>query len=78
MTVKYIDPTYMIATVKANANDSVYCAALAHNAVHAAMAGYTDVTVAQISQRHVLLPTDCVTKQPLKRVDLKSRWFMDL
>ncbi|CAJ1383775.1 unnamed protein product [Effrenium voratum] len=46
LTVKYIDPTYMVRSVKANANDSAYCAALADHAVHAAMAGFTCVSVA--------------------------------
>lgn len=32
--------------MKANANDSAYCAALADHAVHAAMAGFTCVSVA--------------------------------
>merc|ERR1712083_1207241 len=35
-TVKYIDPSYMIRTVPANASDSLYCLQLAQNAVHGA------------------------------------------
>ncbi|CAE7656161.1 PFK5, partial [Symbiodinium pilosum] len=64
LTVKYIDPTYMIRAIGPNANDSVYCSSLSHNAVHAAMAGYTGITVGQISSRQVLLPIACVTKNP--------------
>ncbi len=33
-TVKYIDPSYTIRSVPANAADSVYCMQLAQNAVH--------------------------------------------
>eukprot|EP00438_Fugacium_kawagutii_P015592 Skav229725 [mRNA] locus=scaffold49:378036:398494:- [translate_table: standard] len=73
--VKYIDPTYMIRAIKPNANDSatgsgiepldrVYCSMLSHNAVHAAMAGYTAITVGQINCRYVMLPIACVTKNP--------------
>ena len=40
-TIKYIDPSYMIRSVPANAADAVYCLMLAQNAVHAAMAGFT-------------------------------------
>uniref|UniRef100_A0A6S8AZM4 Phosphofructokinase domain-containing protein n=1 Tax=Aplanochytrium stocchinoi TaxID=215587 RepID=A0A6S8AZM4_9STRA len=40
-TVKYIDPSYMIRSVKANASDALFCLLLAQNAVHAAMAGLT-------------------------------------
>lgn len=37
VTVKYIDPSYMIRSVPANASDAVYCLLLAQNAVHGAM-----------------------------------------
>ena len=33
-TVKYIDPSYMIRSVAANASDSLMCMLLAQNAVH--------------------------------------------
>lgn len=37
--MKYIDPSYMIRSVKANAGDAIFCDNLARNAVHAGMAG---------------------------------------
>ena len=42
-TVKYIDPSYIIRSVPANCEDSLLCDQLARNAVHAGMAGKTDV-----------------------------------
>ena len=33
-TVKYIDPSYMIRSVPANATDALYCLQLGQNAVH--------------------------------------------
>ena len=42
-TVKYFDPSYIIRSVPANTPDSLLCDRLARNAVHAAMAGKTDV-----------------------------------
>lgn len=39
VTVKYIDPSYMIRSVPPNASDSLFCMLLAQNAVHGAMAG---------------------------------------
>ena len=45
LNLKYFDPSYSIRSVRANPFDSVYCLRLAHNAVHAAMAGRTDVVV---------------------------------
>ncbi len=41
--VRYIDPSYIIRSVPANTEDSLLCDRLARNAVHAAMAGKTDV-----------------------------------
>lgn len=43
--VIYIDPSYIVRSVPANAHDSVYCVMLAQHAVHAAMAGRTDMLV---------------------------------
>jgi len=45
MTLKYIDPSYSIRSVPANASDSIFCAHLGRFAVHAAMAGKTDMIV---------------------------------
>ena len=55
-TVKYIDPSYMIRSVPANAADSLYCMQLAQNAVHGVMAGYTGFSVGLCNNRMVLLP----------------------
>jgi 6-phosphofructokinase 1 len=43
--MKYIDPSYMIRSVKANASDAIFCDTLARNAVHAGMAGKTDAVI---------------------------------
>jgi 6-phosphofructokinase 1 len=56
LNLKYFDPSYSIRSVRANPFDSVYCLRLAHNAVHAAMAGKTDVVVSRWHGRFVLLP----------------------
>jgi 6-phosphofructokinase 1 len=54
--LKYFDPSYFVRSVKANPFDAVYCLRLAHNAVHAAMAGKTEVVVSRWHGRFVLLP----------------------
>ena len=56
LNLKYFDPSYMARSVKANPFDAVYCLRLAHNAVHAAMAGRTEVVVSRWHGRFVLLP----------------------
>jgi 6-phosphofructokinase 1 len=45
ITVKYIDPSYTIRSCPANAEDSTFCLMLGQMAVHAAMAGKTDMFV---------------------------------
>jgi 6-phosphofructokinase 1 len=45
VNLKYIDPSYMVRAVPANAQDAVYCIRLAQNAAHAAMAGKTGMLV---------------------------------
>lgn len=61
-SIKYIDPSYIIRSVPANAGDKVYCGFLGQYAVHAAMAGRTDMVVAQLQERYVNLPLSLVTK----------------
>jgi 6-phosphofructokinase 1 len=45
ITLKYIDPSYNIRSMPANAHDSSFCLLLGHNAVHAGMAGRTSMLV---------------------------------
>ncbi|MBQ9405454.1 MAG: ATP-dependent 6-phosphofructokinase [Desulfovibrio sp.] len=62
-SVKYIDPSYIIRSIPASANDKVYCGFLGQYAVHAAMAGRTDMVVAKIQDRYVHLPLELVTRR---------------
>jgi 6-phosphofructokinase 1 len=56
MNLKYIDPSYQIRSVPANPYDSVYCIRLAHAAVHAAMAGRTEMVVGRWRRRFIHIP----------------------
>jgi 6-phosphofructokinase 1 len=56
LNLKYIDPSYAIRSVPANPYDSVYCIRLAHNAVHAAMSGRTEMVVGRWHGRFVHVP----------------------
>lgn len=47
ISLKYVDPSYTIRSVLPNANDSIYCDNLSRYAVHAAMAGKTDLVIGQ-------------------------------
>jgi len=61
INLKYIDPSYMIRSVPANASDSVYCGALGQYAVHAGMAGKTGMLVGLMRDEFVHLPLQAVT-----------------
>jgi 6-phosphofructokinase 1 len=56
LNLKYIDPSYAIRSVPANPHDSVYCVRLAHNAVHAAMSGRTEMLIGRWRGRFVHVP----------------------
>ncbi|MBW1697798.1 MAG: ATP-dependent 6-phosphofructokinase [Deltaproteobacteria bacterium] len=45
ITLKYIDPSYNIRSMPANSHDSAFCLLLGHNAVHAGIAGRTNMLV---------------------------------
>ncbi len=45
LTLKYIDPSYMVRATRSSGEDAVFCDALARNAAHAAMAGKTDIMI---------------------------------
>ncbi|WP_435062080.1 ATP-dependent 6-phosphofructokinase [Amycolatopsis thermoflava] len=62
-TMRYIDPSYAIRSIPANAYDSVYCLRLAHAAVHAAMAGRTEAAVARWRRRFVHVPFSLMTRR---------------
>ena len=59
--MRYLDPSYAIRSVAANAYDSVYCVRLAHAAVHAGMAGRTETVVVRWRRRFVHIPMALIT-----------------
>ncbi len=61
-TVKYIDPSYIIRSQPANADDSAYCFQLAENATHAAMTGRTAMVVTLLNGHFVHVPSELVAK----------------
>ena len=61
INIKYIDPSYVIRSVPASPQDAIYCLRLAQNAVHAAMAGKTNMVVGRWHGHYVNLPMNVVT-----------------
>lgn len=75
VTIKYIDPSYIVRSAPANSSDSIFCSSLAYQAVHGAMAGKTQFVVGKVNNKFVHLPIAAVTSQR-KKVDLESEfWF---
>ncbi|XP_062201225.1 ATP-dependent 6-phosphofructokinase 5, chloroplastic-like isoform X2 [Phragmites australis] len=60
--VKYIDPTYMVRAVRANASDAILCTVLGQNAVHGAFAGFSGITTGVCNTHNVYLPIPEVIK----------------
>jgi len=75
VSLKYIDPSYMVRSVPANAHDAIYCIQLAQNAVHAGMAGKTGMLVGNWNSQftHVPLHLATATKKCLSTED--ALWF---
>jgi len=61
-TVKYIDPSYTIRSQPANSNDSSYCLVLAQHAVHAGMAGRTNMVIGFWNDKFTHMPISLATK----------------
>lgn len=72
LNLKYIDPSYTIRSMPANARDSAFCLLLGHNAVHAGMAGRTDMLVGHWKEHgtHVPIP---LAASGRKQIDPEGR-----
>jgi 6-phosphofructokinase 1 len=77
ISVKYIDPSYMIRSAAAITTDSIYCARLGSNAVHAAMAGKTEVLISLVNNNFVHLPIRLAVSKR-NRVDPESALWRDV
>jgi 6-phosphofructokinase 1 len=69
VNVKYFDPSYAIRSTPANANDSEYCLLLGNNALHAGMAGKTNMIVGLHNHRLVHLPIPMIGARKLVNPD---------
>ena len=56
LSLKYIDPSYMIRSLPADSNDSAFCVMLGQNAVHAGLSGRTNMVVGYWNQHFVHIP----------------------
>jgi 6-phosphofructokinase 1 len=73
VNLKYIDPSYMIRSVPAIPHDSAFCLLLGQNAVHAGMAGRTNMVVSVWNDSFTHIPINMAVSQRQK-VDTEG-WF---
>lgn len=74
-TLKYIDPSYQIRSVPASPSDSVYCWNMARNAVHAAMAGNTEMLIGRWHGRFVHVPMPLATRSQKHVLPGEDLWL---
>jgi 6-phosphofructokinase 1 len=69
ISIKYLDPSYHIRSVCANSADAIFCYLLAENAVHAAMAGKTNMVIGHWNNYFTHVPIPLAT-QERRKIDL--------
>ncbi|MHC1741567.1 MAG: ATP-dependent 6-phosphofructokinase [Syntrophobacteraceae bacterium] len=72
LNLKYIDPSYTIRSVPANAHDSAFCLLLGHNAVHAGISGRTGMLVGDWGGEFIHLPIPLAVSRR-KKIDPVGR-----
>jgi 6-phosphofructokinase 1 len=76
-SLKYIDPSYTIRSMPANPHDSVFCLLLGHNAVHAAMAGRTNMVAGFWKDQFTHVPISLAVSKR-KQIDPKGRLWSNV
>lgn len=62
-SIKFIDPSYIIRSTPPTPNDSIFCLQLAQKAVHAGMAGKTDIVVGYFNGEFIHLPINVAVSE---------------
>ncbi len=75
VSLKYIDPSYMIRSLPANANDNVFCSFLGRDAVHAGMAGKTKLLVGRWNNHFVHIPMSASAGKR-KKIDARGKLWL--
>lgn len=63
IVMRYIDPSYLIRSSPANAEDSILCDMFARSAVHAAMAGKTGLVIGYLHDKFIHVPIELLASQ---------------
>ncbi len=68
VVMRYFDPSYLIRSVPADAEDSIICDLFARNAVHAALAGKTGLVIGLMHDTFIHVPMEMLAARK-KRLD---------
>jgi 6-phosphofructokinase 1 len=68
ISLKFIDPSYMIRSVSANPHDSAFCLLMGHGAVHAGMSGRTNMVISFWNHQFTHVPISLAVSQR-KKID---------
>lgn len=63
IVMRYFDPSYVIRSSPANAEDAILCDLFARHAVHAAMAGKTGLVIGYLHDKFIHVPIELLTSQ---------------
>ncbi len=74
INLKYIDPSYILRSQPANSNDRIFCGFLAQHAVHAGMAGRTNMVISLWNNEYVHVPIKLAVAER-KQVDLMGQMW---
>jgi len=74
VVLRYIDPSYIVRSSRADSEDSFLCDLFARNAAHAAMAGKTGLVIGYVHDEFVHVPIEQLAQQK-KCLDPDSGWW---
>lgn len=77
ISLKYIDPSYMIRSLSANANDHVFCSFLGRDAVHAGLAGKTKLLIGSWNNQFVHIPMEASAGKR-KQIDPEGKLWLSV
>jgi 6-phosphofructokinase 1 len=77
LNLKYIDPSYTIRSMPASPYDSAFCLMLGHHAVHAAMAGKTNMVVGNWRRQFTHVPIDMAVAAR-RKIEPKGRLWSNV
>ena len=66
VNIKYFDPSYMVRSIPAKGTDAIFCFQLAESAVHAGMAGKTDMVVGSMNNAFSHVPIEYAVSERKK------------